>query len=313
MNDKVPAKEQARGKWYSILRHLGVEDRYLDKKNGPCPLCGGERGSDRFRWKDTSGRGEYFCNQCGPDDGFQLLMKLHCWTFSETARRVEKFLGDGPATLLKSKPKYDPAIAINKVISESRAITINDDVAQYLKGRGLHWELLDLLFHPNLFEAETRKKLPAMIALVRNVEGVVVCVHRTYIEAGEKAKINSPRKLMPTAGRVTGAAIRLFSASSHIGIAEGIETAIAAKQLFNIPVWSVISATGVTTFEPPESVNEVTVYGDNDCNFTGQSAAYHFANRLSLKGIKTHVRIPDVPGQDWADVLMEKQEVVHGM
>ena len=310
MPSNVPVKERARGQWYQILRCLGVEDRFLNKINGPCPLCGG--GTDRFRWKDTDGRGEYYCNKCSNGDGFQLLMKLHSWTFPETACRIEEFLGDGPKKQYTPKPKSDPAIFINKVIGESRAITQDDEVYQYLEGRGLYEIPQDLMFHRALYESETKKTFPAMIALIRDVNGVVVCVHRTFLQAGAQASINAPKKLMTPIGTVNGAAVRLFSANHHIGIGEGIETCIAAHQLFNVPVWAAISAGGVRTFEPPEGVTEVTVYGDNDRKFTGQSAAYDLANRLSVIGIKAHVRIPDVPGQDWADVLLQKQEVAYG-
>jgi putative DNA primase/helicase len=309
MHNNVPAKERAKGQWYQILRSLGVEDSFLNKRNGPCPLCGGD---DRYRWKDTNDRGEYYCNQCGPGDGFQLLMKLHSWTFPETACQIEEFLGTGTTVKHTPKPKNVPSIAINKVISESRAITPGDEVCQYLEDRGLCGIPQDLLFHPALYESETKKTFPAMIALVRDLNGVVVCAHRTFLQAGEKAKISSPRKMMSPVRTVNGATIRLFSTDSHIGLAEGIETAIAAHQIFNIPVWAAISANGVKTFEPPEGINEVTVFGDNDRNFNGQRAAYDLANRLSLKGITAYVRIPDKTGQDWADVLLQKQEVMHG-
>ena len=309
VNDR-PVKDRARGQWYQILRHFNVAKSFLDKRNGPCPLCGGD---DRYRWKDTNDRGEYYCNQCGPDDGFGLLMKINSWTFHETACQIEEFLGDRqPSAQYKAKPKGDPAIAINKVISESGAIIQDDEVCQYLEGRGLYGIPNDLLFHPALYESETSKTFPAMIGLMRGIDGVAVCIHRTYLQAGDKAKISSPRKMMPPIGTVNGAAVRLFPAGHHLGIGEGIETCIAAHQLFNIPVWAAISAGGVKTFEPSEGIQEVTIFGDNDRSFTGQRAAYDLANRLSLKGIKTHVRIPDVLGQDWADVLMEKTGVMHG-
>ena len=48
-------------------------------------------------------------------------------------------------------------------------------------------------------------------------------------------------------------------------------------------------------------LRHLIVFGDNDENFTGQTAAYSLANRLSLKGIKTEVRIPAKVGTDWAD------------
>ena len=134
MTDKTPVKERARGKWYSILRYFNLNKSFLNKRNGPCPLCGGDRGSDRYRWKDTDDRGEYYCNKCGPGDGFQLLMKLHSWTFPECACRIEEYLGDGPTTY-KPKVKNDPAVIINKIIGESRTITPDDEVCQYLEGR----------------------------------------------------------------------------------------------------------------------------------------------------------------------------------
>ena len=125
MHDNVPVKERAKGRWYSILRYFNVNDSFLNKRNGPCPLCGGD---DRYRWKDTDDRGEYYCNQCGPGDGFHLLMKIKGWTFPELANRIEEYLGDSKTTY-KPKPKSDPAIAINKVIGESRAITPDEDPA----------------------------------------------------------------------------------------------------------------------------------------------------------------------------------------
>jgi len=309
MRDNVQIKERAQGRWYQILRGLGVEDSFLNKRNGPCPLCGG--GTDRFRWKDTDGHGGYYCNKCGPGDGFDLLMKLHPWKFRETACRIEEYLGDG-ASNYKPKPKNDPAVAIKRVMGEAQAITQGDEVSRYLEGRGLYGIPSDLLFHAALYESETSKTFPAMIALVKNVEGVVVSVHRTYLQAGEKAKINSPRKMMTPVGTVNGATIRLYPVESHIGIAEGIETCIAAHQLFNIPVWAAISAGGVKTFKPPEGVNRVTVYSDNDRNFVGQSAGYELAKKLSLKGVQVEVKVPFHAGDDWADVLLQKEQVDHG-
>ena len=311
MHAKMPVKDRAKGQWYSILRYFGIDDCFLNKRNGPCPLppCGG--GRDRYRWNDKSGHGEYYCTKCGSGEGFQLLMKLHGWTFPELARRIEEFLGDG-ATNYKPKSQKDPAVAIRKVMEEALIIKPGDEVSRYLKARGLFRMTQDLMFHPALYEAETRQNLPAMIAPVRNVNGVVISIHRTYLQAGEKAKINSPKKIMPPIGTVNGGAIRLSPVSSHIGVAEGIETAIAAQMIFDVPVWSVISANGLTTFELPNGVEEVAIFGDNDVNFTGQHATFDLARRLSHKAVRVHVHIPDVPGQDWADVLLERGVAANG-
>ena len=47
---------------------------------------------------------------------------------------------------------------------------------------------------------------------------------------------------------LTGAAVQLHPINATLGIAEGIETALAAHQLFQIPVWACLSAHGVQSF-----------------------------------------------------------------
>jgi hypothetical protein len=56
---------------------------------------------------------------------------------------------------------------------------------------------------------------------------------------------------------VARGAVRLFPAAEYMGIAEGIETALAAAQRFGVPVWSCISAAGIQSFEPPEGIREL--------------------------------------------------------
>ena len=97
-------------------------------------------------------------------------------------------------------------------------------------------------------------------------------------------------------------------------VAEGIETALAASELFEVPVWSCVSAQGIESFEPPAGVREVIVFADNDANFAGQAAAYRAAHRLKLKGFEVEVVVPEIIG-DWLDVLRlratEKSERNH--
>ena len=85
-----------------------------------------------------------------------------------------------------------------------------------------------------------------------------------------------------------------------VGVSEGIETAIACKQLFDIPTWATISTSIMVGFEPPEGIRKVVIFGDNDANFVGQKAAYKLANRLYLKNFIVEVQVPEVVG-DWAD------------
>ena len=102
--------------------------------------------------------------------------------------------------------------------------------------------------------------------------------------------------------------MRLFAVVDNMGVAEGIETAIACTEYFDVPTWASISAGGMESFEPPTGIKRVLVFGDNDPNFVGQKAAFVLANRLALDpalNLVLEVSIPPVPGADWLDMLNE--------
>ena len=62
----------ALGQWPEILQAHGIPYRHR-RKNGPCPLCGGD---DRSHWRDVSGRALLYCRQCETHWGDQVLLEL---------------------------------------------------------------------------------------------------------------------------------------------------------------------------------------------------------------------------------------------
>ena len=90
-------------------------------------------------------------------------------------------------------------------------------------------------------------------------------------------------------------------------MAEGIETALAVRQMTDEPVWSMVSSTLMAKFEPPPTIEKVVIFADNDRNYSGQKAAYTLANRLIIQNkIIAKVYIPDIPG-DFLDDLNKKR------
>lgn len=297
------AREVATGRWPSILAALGVDPFLLTGKHTACPTCGGK---DRFRFDDKDGRGTFFCSHCGAGDGYTLLQKFRGWDFRTAAREVKQIAGTAPAVSPAATLSDDAKVqALRRVWSESRPMQSGDEAMRYLAGRGLQVDLPlpALRLHSRLAYREGAEfgRFPALVAMVTGPDGKGVTLHRTYLKDGRKAPVSSPKKLMP--GRpIKGAAIRLHSAGDVLGVAEGIETALAARQLFGVPVWSCISAGGIESFRPPPEVGRVIVFGDNDENGTGQAAAWALAKRLIGTGIAAEVRIPERNG-DWLDVL----------
>lgn len=294
--------ELAYGRWPGILTTLGIDPKFLSNRHGPCPLCGGR---DRWRF-DDKGRGTWYCTHDGAGDGISLLQKLKGWSFKETARQVEAIIGVVPLT--PPRRDFDDAQkrqALRQAYRESRPVSEGDPVWNYLTRRaGIKTVPDNLRFHPSL-RYDGAKSFPAMLGIVTMPDGKPSTMHRTWLDGnGWKAPVDEPKKVM--SGAIKSGAIRLAPVEPRLGIAEGIETALAASVLFGLPVWAAISANGMQQWEVPEGVSEVVIFSDNDENYTGQTAAYALAKSLSLKGLKAEVLVPAKAGTDWADVAAEE-------
>lgn len=300
-------KEVARGKWRGILASIGFDDKQLSGKHGPCPMCGGK---DRFRFDDKDGNGTFYCSHCGADSGIGLVMRFKDCDFRTAAQLVSDAAGFvKPEKYKAGKTDEAKRAALLKLWEEASPIQHGDPVSTYLLNRGLRFDVYpaQLRTHPALAYREGDKfygRYAAMLARVAAPDGTGATIHRTYLKDGKKASVPSPKKLMPGLP-IKGAAIRLFAAGECLGVAEGIETAIAASILFDVPVWSCVSAGGIESFEPPEGIKRLVVFGDKDASFTGQAAAYALAKRMQLRGIAVDIRIPDQG--DWADELGKTQ------
>jgi putative DNA primase/helicase len=226
--------------------------------------------------------------------------------FKAAAREIESVLGSVP--IADGKPERsddDKRAALKRLWDCSTPIKENDPVAAYLFNR------VRLLTYPKCLRTAMRVRYeddqpsyhPAMLAKVTDPTGRPTSVHRTYLtHDGRKADVADARRMMP-GSIANGSAVRLMPYDGIIGIAEGIETALAASKLFGVPCWAALNAGMLSEWEPPEGVEEVIVFGDNDAKFAGQAAAYSLARRLSAKGMKTSVEIPLVTGQDFNDVF----------
>lgn len=291
-------KEKTTGKWTNILLCLGIESNYLTGKHTACPVCGGK---DRFRFDNKKNTGTYYCSHCGAGDGFTLLQKIFNCNFNEVCQKIMPIVGslsiNDKAPSEKDNKKLN-AEAVSFWKGAAKVVS-NDPVSKYLTNR-----LGEIDIPPSLRCGMTSGN-PLMAAIVQDEKGAPVSCHRTFLTRdGKKADLPNPKRLM--AGSISshnGVCIRLSPVSKVLGIAEGIETALAASKIHNIPSWSAINATLLEKWTPPEGVEEVVIFADNDANGRGQKAAFTLHCKLYDMGIKVSVKIPDQIDTDWADAL----------
>ena len=299
MQYEFDIRNDTQNRWRDILSSLGVPENFLRNKMGPCPMCGGK---DRYRFTDKDGHGMWICNQCGAGNGVQLAMQYLKMDFMEVLRAVQPLVGSARVQHPRQIDEAKLRKQRSDLWSSGSPIVPGMVVDKYLVSR------LGRSIASTELRSVTTDDGVTMLARVLSADGKrVETLHRTLLtKEGAKVPGDSPRKMMPgSCGK--GVAVRLMPpVDGTIGIAEGIETALSAHILFGVPVWSALNAGFLSSWNPPEDITRVYIFGDNDRSMTGQAAAFECARRCVAAGKQVEVKIPDTPG-DWNDVLKAKQ------
>lgn len=298
----------ARGRWHAILPALGISSKFLTNKHGPCPICGGK---DRFRYDDKGGNGTYFCGNvsCGPGNGVDLVMKFLKLDFREARDRIAEAAGEASVKIAKAVDDTKIAALAENLWHKASPLTGFDPVSVYLAKRGiklapLPHELRYLADALYVHDDKSRTRHPAMLARFAAPDATRWTVHRTFLdEKGNKADLPK-RKMFVPGPCPQGGAIRLAHSAETMGIAEGVETALSAMLLNDVPVWAAADAGKMTRWQPPPAAKNIIIFADEDSSYTGQRAAVDLAHRLVSEGYHVDVRYPGSMDTDWNDVLM---------
>ncbi|MBX9793512.1 MAG: toprim domain-containing protein, partial [Burkholderiaceae bacterium] len=202
----------------------------------------------------------------------------------------------------------DNAQRIARMWSQCVPVLADDPCALYLKRRGFRdvWPLPEVLrLHPALPYWHGDEKLgtfPAMVAPIAAPDGRTLALHRTYLTAdGRKADVPSPKKLTSAAGPMAGACIPLHKpARGCIGIAEGIETALAAWCASGVPTVAAYCAGNLAAWQWPAGVQRLVIFADADK--AGREAADALRVRALSRYLRCEVVTPTDDGSDWCDV-----------
>jgi hypothetical protein len=166
-------------------------------------------------------------------------------------------------------------------------------VETYLRRRGI------TIPTPTSIRCRSNDLKPTMIVAVRGSDGQVIAVQRTFLTRdGHKAPIARPRI---TTGELFDGAAQLGGPVNVLGLAEGVEDALAATQLSGVACWASLGAGRMHRVAVPDAVRELHIFGDYD--EPGQRAADRTADHHVAAGRSVILRFPPQGFKDWASVI----------
>ena len=247
----------------------------------------------------------------------------------EAARQAAK-IAEEQAKKEEQERYRKGGIAIHKQLETCIPLSFKDarckPVWDYFEKRGLGMlkyapqdTFKDLYYAPHVpyyDEGKVQGYYDTLCSVIRS-NGKLWSLHRIFLLNGNKAPVSNAKKMMiPLSdySDTNSLFIRMGKVPEHgiIGIAEGIETALACYCGIRIPTWSAISAPFLEQFRPPKNVKAVIIFADKDASGTGQSSAKILKERLLSMGIKAFICLPksEIPvnskGIDWLDELQQK-------
>lgn len=304
----------AKGRWEQIYAALDLPPMTGGKHwQGECPLC---KGKGTFRFTNRYDCGDWIC-VCGSGDGFDLIMQRDRLTYAEAAKKVDEIIGH--KSDLKPVP---PSPAQGEAERFKRLHPLKGSpVELYLQLRGI--EILPpraVRFSPSEYYDQTSGDLseviterhPAKVAIAADDRGRPIYRHCTYLDGGQKIDAEVQRKLFTLTEYQGSCAVRLFPVTEEMGIAEGIETALSASQIYGVPTWATLNACLMERFKAPDGVKKLIIFSDNDDHGRGLAAAFTCAwkNLLSSNDVEAVKVVWPATVNDFNDLLQSDSRSV---
>ncbi|WP_232494449.1 DUF7146 domain-containing protein [Novosphingobium kaempferiae] len=196
-----------------------------------------------------------------------------------------------------------------------RALAVWEEAAEifgtpaqfYLRRRHITILPQALRFHPRtpIGLGSALEYRPAMIAALCEVDAFgskrFHAIQRTFFDRKDARRARDLPDPRMTLGRPANAAVMLAEATSELGLAEGVETALSAMMLFGIPVWATLGSDRLHQVTIPSNVTRLMLFPDNDpAGVLGSMKAMQSHGR---PGRTIETAFPPGLFKDWNDVL----------
>lgn len=137
--------------------------------------------------------------------------------------------------------------------------------AAYLEARGIFTSCAQLRYHPctPVRVAGQLARGPAMIARISDECGTLA-IQRCFLDLPRSRLSMDLKPARRMLGRPGAGAVRLSAHGEVLGLAEGIETALAASILLEIPVWAVLGSARFARVRVPANVARIVLLPDAD-------------------------------------------------
>jgi len=322
------------GGWPAIFANYQGLYEALSKgtRQQPCPLTGDGKTKFRF-FKDYEQSGGAYHNDVGPmPDGIEVI----AWYTGKTKPEVLDELVDicgGKKMLSTAKPIVrKPAEYCTKEEAEKRtqrirrvwseSQPIQGTLAEtYLRSRGIQADLSglgnNLRFHPSMPYKESDDapwvRYPCMLAVYRDKHGKPLTLHRTFLkpDGSGKADVSRPKMVMAPPRDMRGGYIVLDKPHNgvngkYIGIAEGIENALSAREGMGCAMWVGYSDRLMAMTNFPDSIFSVFAFADIEPSGAGLTAVEDLKANNKDKDVVILKPKSDKKKVDWNDEYREK-------
>ncbi|WP_066798574.1 DUF7146 domain-containing protein [Sphingomonas soli] len=218
-------------------------------------------------------------------------------TLSDAIAEARRFLSL-PAKTAESGQSTRGTVRSGSPEAARRLLAIADPiagtpVATYLQGRGIPpvTGLNVLRYHPRCWYRpsaddlpDTLRAMPAMIATVTDLAGLVAGAHRTWLtpDGTGKAPVACPRRAM---GHLLGHGVRFGETASVMAAGEGIESTLSLRAAVpNLPAIAALSAAHLAALAFPPTLRRLYVAREADP--AGRKAFVALSARAGRAGIE---------------------------